>query len=109
MLNHKEERLCLGKGIRESLYVVCQLSMVRQKLNVCTINLDLSSLAQLHVVVAAKRSESPVLGYNDLLATGELVLGAAESLDGSGAVYLVSIDSILVAYTYSYRESSRTG
>jgi len=60
--------------------------MVAQELHVGPINLDLSGLAHLDVLLAAQRCEAPVLAEDDLLAAGELVLGAAQGLDGGGAV-----------------------
>ena len=48
--------------------------MIAQELDICSINQDLASLLLLHVFFAAERSEPPVLGYDDLLAAGELVL-----------------------------------
>jgi len=46
-----------------------------------------------NVVLAAKGSEAPVLGNDDLLAAGELVLRAAESFDGCGAVGVAGSDA----------------
>lgn len=60
--------------------------MVGQELNVSTIDLDATSSLLLQVLLAAKRGEAPVLGDNDLLATGELVLRAAEGLESSSLV-----------------------
>jgi hypothetical protein len=51
-----------------------------QELNICAINENLSGFLLLHVLLAAERGEAPVLGDDNLLATWELVLGAAESL-----------------------------
>jgi len=48
--------------------------VVAQELNISTIDQNLSSSLLLHVFFAAERSEAPVLGDNDLLATRELVL-----------------------------------
>jgi len=42
-----------------------------QELDVCSVNLDLTSLALLEVLVTTKRSEAPVLGDDNLLAAGE--------------------------------------
>jgi hypothetical protein len=58
----------------ESSDVVGQLALVAQELDVSTINQDLASLLLLHVLFAAERGEAPVLGNDDLLAAGELVL-----------------------------------
>jgi hypothetical protein len=63
-----------------------------EELDVGTILLELALLAELDVVLAADGSETPVLGDDDLLATRELVHGAAESLDGGGAVGVTGAD-----------------
>ena len=42
--------------------------------------------SDLEVVLTTEGSEAPVLGDNDLLATGELVLRAAEGLEGESTV-----------------------
>ena len=60
--------------------------MVAQELDICTINQNLALSLLLHIFFAAERSEAPVLGDNDLLATRELVLGSAESLESGGTV-----------------------
>lgn len=60
--------------------------MVGQELDVGTVDEDLSGGLLLHVLLTAEWGETPVLGDNDLLASWELVLGAAESLEGNGAV-----------------------
>lgn len=54
--------------------------MVAEELNVSTIVLDTATGLAVEVLLAAERGEAPVLGDNDLLATRELVLRAAESL-----------------------------
>ena len=61
--------------------------MVAQELYVGTIDQNATSLAELNVFVTAQGSEAPVLGNDDLLPARELVLAAAESLDGGGAVW----------------------
>lgn len=61
--------------------------MVGQELDVGTVDLDATSSNLLQVLLAAERGETPVLGDDDLLATGELVLGAAEGLKSDGAVW----------------------
>lgn len=60
--------------------------MLGQELHIAAIDAELASLALLDVLVAVERSETPLLGNDDLLATWELVLRAAEGLDGGGAV-----------------------
>lgn len=68
------------KSIREALHVVLEGTVVGQELDVGTVHLDTTSSLLLQVLLAAERGEAPVLGDNDLLATRELVLGAAEGL-----------------------------
>jgi hypothetical protein len=48
--------------------------MVAQELDICSIDQDLASFLLLHILFATERSETPVLGNDDLLATRELVL-----------------------------------
>lgn len=71
----------------EPSHILLDRPLVSQKLNVCAVNPDLACSALLLVFLATKGSEAPVLGYNNLLAAGELVLRTAESFDGCGAVY----------------------
>ena len=75
-----------GESLGEALHVVLQGTVVGKELDVGTIDLDAASSPLLQVLLAAEGSETPVLGDDDLLATGELVLGAAESLESGGAV-----------------------
>jgi hypothetical protein len=83
----KNSPLCaLGESSWETSNVVGELAVVAQELNICTINQNLASLLLLHVLLAAERGEAPVLGDNDLLASWELVLGAAESLESDSTV-----------------------
>lgn len=80
-------RLGLGlEGFGEAAHVVLKGTLGAEELDVGTVDADLALLALGDVVLAAEGSEAPVLGDNDLLATRELVLGATESLDDSGAV-----------------------
>ena len=74
------------KGSWKSCHVTLDRSLVPQKLNVGTIDQEFTLLAFLGVFLATKRCEAPVFGNNDLLTTGELVLGAAESFDCCCAV-----------------------
>lgn len=60
--------------------------MVGKELDVSTIDLDAAGSLALEVLLAAEGSEAPVLGDDDLLAAGELVLSAAESLECDSAV-----------------------
>jgi hypothetical protein len=63
-----------------------------EELNVGTILAELALLAELEVLLAANGGETPVLGDNDLLATGELVLRAAEGLKSSSTVGVTGAD-----------------
>ncbi len=60
--------------------------MVGQELDISTIDLDAASSLLLQVLLAAQGGEAPVLGDDDLLAAGELVLGATESLESGSTV-----------------------
>jgi hypothetical protein len=79
------------KSLGEPLHVPGKRTVVREELNVGTVDLDAAGLALLDVLLAAKWSEAPVLGDDDLLATRELVLAAAEGLDGGGTVWSVTL------------------
>lgn len=68
--------------------------MVGQELHVGTIHLDAASSLLLQVLLATEGSEAPVLGDNDLLATGELVLGSAEGLKGESTVWEVDLSAM---------------
>lgn len=74
------------EGLREAADVVLDGALVAEELNVGTVNTDAALLALGDVLLTTERGETPVLGDDDLLATGELVLRATESLDGNGAV-----------------------
>jgi len=78
--------LCLGEGIRVVSHVLLQASVVGKELNVSAIDTDTAGRLLLQVLLAAERREAPVLRDNDLLPTGELVLGASESLESDSAV-----------------------
>lgn len=81
-------RLCgCVEGVWEAAHVVLDWALVAEELDVSTIDANGTSLALLDVVGTIERSESPLLGDNDLLATRELVLRPTESLDGGSAVY----------------------
>jgi hypothetical protein len=87
MLLPNPSNLRLGlESIRETTHVLLQVALVAQELDVCAVVLE-SALSTLgNVFLAAERCEAPVLGDNDLLAAGELVLGSAEGFNGGGAV-----------------------
>jgi hypothetical protein len=73
------------EGLGETAHVVLKGTPGAEELDVGTVDADLASLALLDVLLAAEGGEAPVLGDDDLLATGELVLGATESLNDVGA------------------------
>lgn len=73
------------EGLGETAHVVLKGTPGAEELDVGTVDADLALLALLDVLLAAKGGETPVLGDDDLLATGELVLGATESLNDVGA------------------------
>ena len=62
----------LLEGLGEAAHVVLESTLVAEELNVSTVDPDLALLALLDVLVALERGETPHLGDNDLLATGEL-------------------------------------
>lgn len=62
------------------------MALISQELHVGTINLDTTLLSETDVILPSEWGEAPVLADNDLLATGELVHGAAEGLNGGGTV-----------------------
>jgi hypothetical protein len=68
------------ESLGETAHVVLEGTVVGQELDIGTVDLDAASSLALQVLLAAERGEAPVLGDDDLLATRELVLGAAESL-----------------------------
>jgi hypothetical protein len=73
------------EGLGETAHVVLKGTLGAEELDVGTVDADLARLALGGVLLTAEGSEAPVLGDDDLLATGELVLGATESLNDVGA------------------------
>jgi hypothetical protein len=84
--------LSLSESIREAAYVALEVTLVAKELDVSTIDLDTTLLALLDVLLTAKVGEAPVLADNDFLTARELVLAAAESLDGGSAVRISCSD-----------------
>jgi len=80
------------EGVGEAAHVVLEGSLVAEELDVGTVDTDAALLALGDVLLAAKRGETPVLGDDDLLATRELVLRAAESLKSGSLVGVTSAD-----------------
>ena len=62
----------LLESLGEAAHVRLKVALVAEELDVGTVNLDLALLAQVNVLLALERSETPVLGDDDLLATREL-------------------------------------
>jgi len=85
-------RLLLSESLWEATNVVLKFSVVGEELNVSAINLDTALLSEFHILVPTKRSESPVLGHDDLLSTWELVLRASKSLDCGRSVSITGSD-----------------
>jgi hypothetical protein len=79
--------LCFLESSWEFSDVVGQLAVVAQELDICTIDQDPAPSLLLHVFFTAERSEAPVLGNDNLLATRELVLRSTESLESGSFVY----------------------
>lgn len=70
----------------EVLDVLLDRAVLGEELDVGTVHLDVAGVPLLQVLLAAEGSEAPVLGDDDLLPAGELVLRAAEGLEGDGTV-----------------------
>lgn len=88
--------LCLLRHVlvrlREAPDVLLDQAVLAVELHVGTVHLDTAFLAQLDVLLTAQRREAPVLRHNDLLATRELVHGAAQSLDSDRTVGVTGAD-----------------
>jgi hypothetical protein len=76
----------LGKSLGETLHVALERAVLAEELNVGTVHQDSTGGLLLQVLVAAEGGEAPVLGDDDLLPAGELVLGAAEGLESGSLV-----------------------
>ena len=77
----------LGESLGEALHVALERTVVGEELNIGTVQEESTGGLLLQVLVAAEGSEAPVLGDDDLLPAGELVLGAAEGLESGGLVW----------------------
>jgi hypothetical protein len=62
----------LLESLGEAAHVVGESTLGAEELDVGTVDPDLALLALLDVLLALEGSETPVLGDDDLLATGEL-------------------------------------
>lgn len=62
----------LLESLGEAAHVVIEGTLGAEELDVGTVDPDLALLALLNVLLALEGSETPVLGDDDLLATGEL-------------------------------------
>jgi len=74
----------------ESLQVPDEVSVRLQELNVSSVLLELAFALELLVLLSAERSESPKLGYNDLLLSGELVSCSPQCLDDNRLVGILA-------------------
>jgi len=83
----------LLESLGEAAHVLPQVTVVAEELDVGTVDLDTAGGLALQVLVTAKRGEAPVLGDNDLLATRELVLRTAESLESKVTVRVTGADA----------------
>ena len=80
----------LLESLGEAAHVVVEGTLGAEELDVGTVDPDLALLALLDVLVALERGETPVLGDDDLLATGELrgvSLGTFASVRGNRTLY----------------------
>jgi len=82
-----------AEGVGETPHVVNQTALVTKELKVSAVVLEAALSALFNVDLATKGREAPVLGDDDLLAAGELVLGAAEGFNGCGAVSISCSDA----------------
>jgi hypothetical protein len=62
----------LLESVGEAAHVGLEVALVAEELDVGTVDLNAALLALGNVLLAAEGSEAPVLGDDDLLATGEL-------------------------------------
>lgn len=75
--------LSLVLVVRELSQVLLKVTLLGQELNVSTVVLDLTVSLLGDVLFSVKRSETPLLGDNDLLLTWELVSGSSQTLDNN--------------------------
>jgi hypothetical protein len=81
------------ESVGEAADVALKRTVVGEELDVSTVDLDTAGSLALQVLITTERGEAPVLGDNDLLATRELVLRAAESLKSQTTVRVTSADA----------------
>lgn len=67
-------------------------TLVLDHLGVDTVENDLALALELEVLLPLEGSETPLVGEDDLLPAGELVLGAAEGLDDVGLGVVLGTD-----------------
>jgi hypothetical protein len=72
--------------------VVGKRTLLGDKLDVTTIRSELTSSTSLNIVGTSERSETPLLGDDDLLLTGELILAASQSLNNDSLVGILGTD-----------------
>jgi hypothetical protein len=69
-----------------------QRTLLGEELDVGTVLLDLSVLSSGHVLLSVEVGETPLLGDDDLLLTGELVSASSQTLDNGGLVVVLGSD-----------------
>jgi len=72
--------------------VIRELSLLKEVLDVATIGLKAASTSGSDVVFTRELGETPLLGDDDLLATGKLELGTAKRLDDNCLVAVLGTD-----------------
>jgi len=82
----------LSLGAEGLLEVLGEGTLLVEVLDVAAIGLETASGTLGDVVLAGELGETPLLGDNDLLATGELELGAAEGLNDHSLVRVLATD-----------------
>jgi hypothetical protein len=70
-----------------------QRTVAVEDLNVNTLVDDATLLLELEVLLATKIGQTPLLGHNDVLLSGELELSTTEALNHTGNVLLTATDS----------------
>lgn len=82
----------LHLGTLNTTEIVGEGTTLGKVLDVATIGLETAGLTGLEELLAGKLGETPLLGDNDALLAGELVLGTTKSLHDDGAVVIAGTD-----------------
>ena len=88
------------ESLGKPAHVLFKATVIGKELNVSTVDLDTACSLALEVIITTEGGETPVLGDDNLLAAGELVLGPTESLEGQRTV-LKNISIFSLARTTS--------